>query len=107
VRAGALDRAVSNLIDNACKFSPDDAPVDVTVDGRTVEVADHGPGISADDRAHVFDRFYRSATARTKTGSGLGLAIVQQIVAMHGGTVELHAREGGGTVARLTLPAAP
>ena len=107
VRAGALDRAVSNLIDNACKFSPDDAAVDVTVTGRTVEVADHGPGISAEDRAHVFDRFYRSATARTKTGSGLGLAIVQQIVAMHGGTVELQAREGGGIVARLTLPAAP
>lgn len=104
VRVGALDRAIANLIDNACKFSPADQPVDVVVTGSTVEVCDRGPGIPAEDRAHVFDRFYRSPTARTKTGSGLGLSIVQQIVTMHGGSVELRDREGGGTVASLTLP---
>jgi len=105
VRVGALDRAIANLVDNACKFSPGDQPVDVVVTGSTVEVCDRGPGIPAEDRAHVFDRFYRSPTARTKTGSGLGLSIVQQIVTMHGGSVELRDREGGGTVASLTLPA--
>ena len=103
-RTGALDRAIANLVENACKFSREDAPVDVVVAQRSVEVRDRGPGISADDRAHVFDRFYRSPSARTKAGSGLGLAIVKQIVELHGGTIELHDREGGGTVARLTLP---
>ena len=67
-------------------------------------MADRGPGIAADDRARVFDRFYRAASARTLPGSGLGLSIVSQIAVLHGGSVVLDAREGGGTVARLTLP---
>jgi two-component system sensor histidine kinase MprB len=103
VRVSALDRAISNLLDNACKFSPVDAAVDVRVDGATIEVADRGPGISAEDHAHVFDRFYRAPASRALPGSGLGLSIVQQIAALHGGTVELDARPGGGTIARLRL----
>ena len=102
-RRAMLDRAVANLVDNALKFSPSGAAVDVTVRGTTVEVADRGPGIDAEDRARVFDRFYRATSARTLPGSGLGLSIVSQIATLHGGTVTLDAREGGGTVARLSL----
>jgi two-component system sensor histidine kinase MprB len=103
-RQAMLDRAVSNLVDNAVKFGPAGAPVDVTVRGTTIEVADRGPGIAADDRDRVFDRFYRATSARTLPGSGLGLSIVSQIAALHGGSVTLAPREGGGTVARLVLP---
>ena len=98
-----LDRAVANLVDNALKFSPSGAPIDVSVHGTTIEVADRGPGIAPEDRGRVFDRFYRATSARTQPGSGLGLSIVSQIAELHGGTVTLDARDGGGTVARLAL----
>jgi two-component system sensor histidine kinase MprB len=103
-RRAMLDRAVSNLVDNALKFSPDGAAVTLTVHGGTVEVADRGPGIAAEDRDRVFDRFYRATSARTLPGSGLGLSIVSQIAALHHGTAVLEPRDGGGTVARLVLP---
>jgi two-component system sensor histidine kinase MprB len=103
-RPGGIERAISNLVDNACKFSAAPTTIDVCVRGSVIEVGDHGLGIDAGDRDHVFDRFYRSPAARTMPGSGLGLAIVRQIAQLHGGTVELLARDGGGTVARLTLP---
>ena len=103
-RRAMLDRAISNLVDNALKFSPDGAPVTVTVRDTTLEVADRGPGIAPEDRARVFDRFYRATSARTLPGSGLGLSIVSQIATLHGGTVALDARDGGGTIARLVLP---
>jgi two-component system sensor histidine kinase MprB len=106
-RRAMLDRAVANLVDNALKFSPRGAAVDVTVHGATVEVADRGPGIDPDDRGRVFDRFYRATSARTLPGSGLGLSIVAQIAALHGGTVTLEPRDGGGTVARLALRSPP
>ena len=102
-----LDRAVSNLVDNALKFSPSGAAVDVTAHGTTIEVADRGPGIDAEDRDRVFDRFYRATSARTLPGSGLGLSIVSQIATLHGGSVTLEPRDGGGTVARLTLSRPP
>jgi len=105
VRVSAIDRAVHNLIDNACKFSPPHSPVDVVVRGSVVEVRDRGVGIAPEERDLVFDRFYRATAARSKPGSGLGLSIVSQIAELHGGTVELLPRAGGGTVARLTLPA--
>jgi two-component system, OmpR family, sensor histidine kinase MprB len=107
VRISAVDRAVHNLLDNACKFSPSETPIEVDVHGGVVEVRDRGVGIAADERALVFDRFYRAAAARSKSGSGLGLAIVRQIAQLHGGTIELLERPGGGTVARLTLPTPP
>jgi two-component system sensor histidine kinase MprB len=105
-RSSMLDRAVSNLVDNALKFSPATTPVDVVVDGGRIEVLDRGPGVDDGDRARVFDRFYRADKARTMPGSGLGLAIVKQIVELDGGTVALAPRPGGGTVARIDLPAA-
>ncbi|MDQ1456500.1 MAG: two-component system, OmpR family, sensor histidine kinase MprB [Actinomycetota bacterium] len=104
VRVSAIDRAVHNLLDNAGKFSPADTPIEVDVRGGIVEVRDRGVGVATDERSLVFDRFYRAAAARSQPGSGLGLAIVRQIAELHGGTVELLEREGGGTIARLTLP---
>ena len=101
-RPGAIERAISNLVENACKFST--APVEVRVDGHRVDIADRGPGIATEDREHVFDRFYRATNARTMPGSGLGLSIVKQIADLHAGSIELLPRDGGGTIARLTLP---
>ena len=75
-----LERAVSNLIDNAVKYSPPGEPVEIRLHGEELTVRDHGPGISAEDLPHVFDRFYRGAEARGRPGSGLGLAIVRQVV---------------------------
>ena len=107
----ALQRAVWNLLDNAQKFDPTGSPVDVAVTadglGVTVTVADRGPGVPDDERDAVFERFHRGAAARAVAGSGLGLSIVADVVAQHGGAVRLEPREGGGTVAVLTLPLAP
>jgi len=102
-RVTLLERAVTNLVDNALKFSPRDTAVEVTVRGGTVEVLDRGTGIDPADLPHVFDRFYRATTARAVPGSGLGLAIVEQIAELHGGTIALRPRDGGGIVATLDL----
>ncbi len=101
-----LERAVSNLIDNAVKYSPPDTPVEVTLRGQELVVRDHGPGIAREDLAHVFDRFYRGAEARGRPGSGLGLAIVRQVAEQHGGSVLAESAPGGGTLMRLRLPGA-
>jgi len=98
-----LDRAVSNLLDNAVKWSPDGGPVEVRVADGEVSVRDHGPGIAPADLPHVFDRFYRGGDARGRPGSGLGLAIVRQVAEAHGGAVEAERAEGGGTLMRLRL----
>jgi signal transduction histidine kinase len=84
----ALERAISNLVDNALKYSQPDGRIRISAAGGTVEVSDDGPGIPAADLPYIFDRFYRSATARALPGSGLGLAIVRRIVEIHHGTVE-------------------
>ena len=98
------ERALANLVDNAVKYSP--GPISIVIDGRRIEVRDNGPGIDPTDQAHVFDRFYRSAEARTEPGSGLGLAIVKQIVERHDGTVWATNRAGGGAAVGFELPAA-
>jgi two-component system sensor histidine kinase MprB len=98
-----LDRAVTNLLGNADKFSPTGEPIAVTLADRTVTVSDHGPGIDSADQAHVFDRFYRSSTARSEPGSGLGLAIVRQIAEQHGGTVTVADAPGGGAAVGFTV----
>jgi two-component system sensor histidine kinase MprB len=84
----ALERAIGNLVDNALKWSPPDGHIRISAAAGTVEVSDDGPGIPADDLPYIFDRFYRSATARALPGSGLGLAIVRRIADTHHGTVE-------------------
>ena len=105
--AGALERAVTNLLDNAAKWSPQGGTVTVTLRGGQLVVADQGPGISPEDLPHVFERFYRSSESRGMPGSGLGLPIVQQIAVRHGGAV--HAANGPAGGARLTMviPPAP
>jgi two-component system sensor histidine kinase MprB len=85
-----------------------DGPVEIVVAGTCLEVRDHGPGIPADDQPYVFDRFYRSATARTAPGSGLGLAIVEQAVERHGGTVWATNRsDAPGAAVGCDLPPSP
>ncbi len=96
-----IERAVANLLDNAAKWSPRGADVEVVVRDGEVSVRDHGPGIDEEDLPHVFDRFYRSRSARGQPGSGLGLAIVRQVAVAHGGEVIAERAEGGGT--RITL----
>jgi two-component system, OmpR family, sensor histidine kinase MprB len=98
-----LERAVGNLIDNAVKYSPPGAPVEVSLQQGALSVRDHGPGIAAEDLPHIFDRFYRGAEARGRPGSGLGLAIVRQVAAQHGGSVTAEPAPGGGTLMRLRL----
>ncbi len=101
-----LQRAVGNLVDNAIKYSPPGEPVEVRLRAGELSVRDHGPGISAADLPHIFDRFYRGAEARGRPGSGLGLAIVRQVAHQHGGTVTAEPAPGGGTLMRLRLPGA-
>ena len=98
-----IERAISNLLDNAAKWSPPGGEIEVTVRDGDVVVRDHGPGIDADDLPFVFDRFYRAPSARGLPGSGLGLAIVRQVAEAHGGTVTAEPADGGGTVMRLSL----
>jgi two-component system, OmpR family, sensor histidine kinase MprB len=98
-----LDRAVSNLLDNAEKWSPPDAPIEVTLRDGQLTVRDHGPGFSGEDLPRVFDRFYRARSARGLPGSGLGLAIVRQVAETHGGTVAAGNADGGGAELRLAL----
>ncbi len=102
-RPAALERAVSNLVDNACKWSPPGSTVEVTVAAGRVAVRDHGPGIDAGDRPFVFDRFYRAPAARAMPGSGLGLAIVRSVAEGHGGEVFATDADGGGAVVGFTL----
>jgi len=102
-----LDRAVTNLLDNAAKWSPPGGVVEVDVADGTVGVRDHGPGIAEGDLPFIFDRFYRSAEARSMPGSGLGLAIVRHVAETHGGHVSVEPAEGGGTRFVLAVPALP
>jgi two-component system sensor histidine kinase MprB len=102
-----ISRAVTNLLDNAAKWSPPDGEVEIAVHGGEVTVRDHGPGIAEEDLPYVFDRFYRASSARGLPGSGLGLAIVRQVAQAHGGTVVAERAEGGGTLMRFDLNGAP
>jgi two-component system, OmpR family, sensor histidine kinase MprB len=102
---GRLDRAISNLLDNAAKWSPQGGQIEVMVTDGEVTVRDHGPGIDPADLPHVFDRFYRSPSARGTPGSGLGLSIVRQVAEVHGGSVTAEPAHGGGTLFRLRISA--
>jgi two-component system sensor histidine kinase MprB len=100
-QSNRLDRAISNLLDNAGKWSPPGQVVEVRVSEHDVTVRDHGPGIDEADLPYVFDRFWRAPAARSMPGSGLGLAIVRQVAEAHGGTVAAELPAGGGTLMRL------
>ena len=108
-----LSRVLANLLDNAVKYSPQGAEVEVDValvqrggeEHALVRVRDRGRGIPPEDVARVFERFYRGSNVDgTTSGSGLGLAVAQQIVAQHGGAIEIDSQPGVGTVVTMRLP---
>jgi two-component system sensor histidine kinase MprB len=98
-----IQRAVSNLVDNALKWSPDNGRVEIDLSGGRLSVRDHGPGFREPDLPHVFDRFYRADNARSLPGSGLGLAIVRQAAEAHGGEVRAANAPDGGAIVRVTF----
>ena len=97
-RSLQLERAVSNLVDNAAKWSPDKSAIDISVSDGRVTVIDQGPGIDESDRPFVFDRFYRATGARSTSGSGLGLSIVAKVAGDHGGSVFVDESSTGAAV---------
>jgi len=103
-----LRRAISNLIDNAIKYSPTNDEVEIIVSGNDqsvfVKVCDRGEGIDDNDLPHIFDTFYRGERAKTKRGSGLGLALVNSITEAHGGKIWVESANGNGSTFVLELP---
>ncbi|WP_406123506.1 ATP-binding protein [Streptomyces sp. NBC_00989] len=109
-RPGMLQRAISNLVENAAKFDrAGQTPIEISISGPArpgtvrVEVLDRGPGVSETDLFRIFDRFYRAADARSLPGSGLGLSIVREVALAHGGAPFALRREGGGSVIGFTV----
>jgi two-component system sensor histidine kinase MprB len=100
-QADRIGRAVSNLVENAGKWSPDGGTVEVVLKDGVLAVRDHGPGFHEEDLPFVFDRFYRAQEARKLPGSGLGLAIVRQAAESCGGFVEAQNAPGGGALLRV------
>jgi two-component system sensor histidine kinase KdpD len=105
-----LDQALTNLLENAARFSPPGGEIVVTAarwhDVVRIGVADQGPGIPRDDRERVFEAFYRRDAGPGRGGSGLGLAIVRAIAVAHGGTATVEASPTGGAVVTIELPVA-
>jgi two-component system sensor histidine kinase MprB len=103
----ALDRAITNLVDNACKFDATGGRIVVVVDGGSLTVLDRGPGVEPGDEERIFDRFHRSESARSMPGSGLGLSIVRDVVVRAGGSVSATNRDGGGAAIGFALAVSP
>ena len=103
--AERIDRAISNLLDNARRWSPPAQPVEVDLHDGLLSVRDHGPGFAQADLPHVFERFYRADRARKLPGSGLGLAIVRQAAEAHGGYVEAENAPDGGACVQISFGA--
>jgi K+-sensing histidine kinase KdpD len=106
-----LGQVFDNLFSNADRFAPPGTPIEVAVTREqqgliTVRVSDHGPGIPAEIRDHIFERFFRGQTNGTGGGTGLGLAIVKGLVEAHAGSVAVEPRDEPGAVFRFTLPEA-
>ena len=100
----SLDRAITNLLDNAAKFDNSAEPIEISVANGRVAVRDHGPGIAPEDLDLVFDRFYRAVAARSQPGSGLGLSIVTEVAAAHGGTTFAANHPERGAIVGFELP---
>jgi two-component system osmolarity sensor histidine kinase EnvZ len=112
LRPQALRRAIGNLIENALRYAGEDRPVTLSLSGARdefcIDIADRGPGIPAAEADRLKLPFTRLETARSNAGgAGLGLAIVDRIVRSHGGRFDLLPRDGGGLIARITLPVKP
>jgi len=103
-----LQRALSNLLENAVKYSPSHSLVNLEVRALGAElqfsVKDQGPGIAPQDQAHLFELLYRGESAGVESGSGLGLAIVKRIIDAHGGRLWVDSHEGRGATFFFTLP---
>ena len=99
-----LERTVTNLLDNAVKWSPAGSTIRVRLEGNRLRVADSGPGIPEADLPYVFDRFFRGSSARKTPGTGLGLSIVAKTVEDHGGTVTAGRSDDGGAEFTVQLP---
>ncbi len=101
--ADRINRAISNLLDNARKWSPSGGVVEVSLRGGVLVVRDHGPGFGEHELGKVFERFYRSERARKLPGSGLGLAIVRQAAEAHGGYARAANADGGGALMEVSF----
>src|SRR5262249_40072723 len=100
-----IGEVIGNLLSNALRHTPSNGSIRVNVaaaaSGVTVEVSDSGTGMTAEDLAHAFDRFYKGPNSR---GSGLGLTIARNLVAAHGGEIQASSEPAGGTIMTFTLP---
>jgi signal transduction histidine kinase len=108
-----IERALSNLVENAIKYTPEHGKIQVSAmadgDFLQFEVADNGIGIPPEDLSRVFERFYRIDRSRSREmgGTGLGLSIVKHVAQVHGGTIDVTSTPGQGSKFRLRLPIAP
>ena len=106
-----IQRAVSNLLDNALKYTPRGGTVTVSVEGSPDQVAfsvnDTGPGISDRDLPHIFDRFFRGDRSRVRPGAGLGLNLSLAIARAHGGDIKVTSAAGKGSTFTMSLPRSP
>jgi two-component system, OmpR family, sensor histidine kinase KdpD len=103
-----VEQVLINLLDNAIKYAPSDAPIEISaaVEGQAVSVtvADRGPGFAPGEETRVFEKFYRGQDAGKRSGAGLGLAIARGMVEVHGGQIVAESRPGGGALFRFSLP---
>ena len=105
-----MGQVLSNVLENALRFSPHGSEIEISAaqwrDAVQVRVVDHGPGIPAEERAKVFEEFYRRDAGRGRAGTGLGLAIARAVVVAHDGAIRAQDAPAGGTAIMIELPAA-
>jgi signal transduction histidine kinase len=106
---GRLRQALSNLVGNAIKYAPTGTPISVRAERQNgvfrISVSDHGPGIPAEERGHMFEKFFRGRGVGATPGAGLGLSIARSLVVLHGGTLDYEDTPGGGSTFVMRLPA--